>query len=43
MKKLEDIEKEYESFTTDRPYINSVIELLVYIEIGLDKLVEDQE
>ena len=43
MKKLEEIEKEYESFKTDKPYITNVIEFLVYIEIGLDKLVEEQK
>ena len=43
MKKLEEIEKEYENFTTDKPFITNLGELLVYIEIGLDNLIEDQE
>ena len=43
MKKIEEIEKEYESFKTDKPFITNLGELLVYIEIGLDNLIEDQE
>ena len=43
MKKLEDIEKEYESFTTDKPYITNLMEFFAYIEIGLDSLVADQD
>ena len=43
MKKLEDIEKEYEGYTTDKPYITNLMEFFCYIEIGLDSLVEDQD
>lgn len=43
MKKIEEIEKEYESFKTDRPYITNLMEFFAYIEIGLDSLVEDQD
>lgn len=43
MKKLEDIEKEYEGYTTDKPYITNLMEFFCYIEIGLDSLVADQD
>lgn len=43
MKKLEDLEKEFEEFKTDKPFVSNLIELLVYIEIGMEQLEEDQK
>ncbi len=43
MKKIEEIEEEYESYTTDKPYVSNLMEFFAYIEIGLDQLVEEQD
>lgn len=43
MKKVEEIEKEYQNFKTNKPFIKNLMEFICYIEIGLDNLVEDQD